>query len=320
MGAAQTLKNLLRKSDSLTLLATKLYLAGVQPWMTRRRARAYGLDVAYSEEAIEVFDARRRIRIARAHAIYLGDVIGNFDYFYEAVEPDGHGLIDYSSPRAHRVVGYDVHPVWFSSLAEPVATTEQYLDFANLSDGCVAIDLGAYSGLTSIMFRQLCGDTGRVIAVDADQGNIRTIQQNADLYQAATGCKLELLEGAVWTHDKGISFSSEGCMGSSATEIVGNRMGVTELVPSFTLHDIAEKYALDRVDFIKCDIEGAEAVIFADDRFFARFRPRIIVEVHPVDGGLTDQAVQGVLGRYGYSFTTVQQAGDSFPLLQCQPA
>ena len=318
MSLAQSAKRLIRKSKLLNTLATQAYLAGIQPMMTRRRARSRGLDVAFSANSIDVFDSRRRVRIARAHAIYLNDVIGNFAYFHEAVHPDASGLVDYSGPRLHQVAGFDLHPVWFPSLAEPVATTEQYLDFANLSEGGVAIDLGAYSGLTSIMFRQLCGDSGRVVAVDADAGNLEAIRKNLALYEGKTGRRIDLLEGAVWTHNRGISFSCEGCMGSSATDIVGDRMGVAELVPSFTLNDIADRYGLDRVDFIKCDIEGAEAVIFADDAFFARFKPRIIVEVHPVDGGLTDRAVMDVLGRYGYRFAMVQQAGDSFPLLECR--
>ncbi len=317
MGLGESLKGIIRKSDTLNIVATQFYTSVVQPYKIINLAKAKGLKVEYGASAIDVFSATSRIRISRSHAIYLQDVIGNFNYFSEAVEADEAGLIDYSRPNLHQVKGFDLHPIRFPSLAEPTATTEQYLGFANLSEGSVALDLGAYSGLTSIMFRELCGTNGRVIAVDADEGNIAAIRENFEMYRERTGRKIELLEGAVWTHGNGISFSSEGNMGSSAVEIVGNRVGAANLVPSFTLSDIADRFSLDRIDFIKCDIEGGEGVIFTDGPFFVRFKPRIIVEVHPVGGKMTTDAVQRALSPHGYRFRMIEQAGESLPLMEC---
>lgn len=317
MGIAQAIKNVVRRNEYFNIIATRLYVQRIQPLRAKRQAAAKGLSVHFNNESIDVSDSVRRVRVSKAHAIYLGDVISNFAYFADAVVPDEMGLIDYSQPLLHRVKGFDLHPIRFPSLAEPMATTEQYLDFAGLADGSIALDLGAYSGLTSIMFRELCGEAGRVIAVDADAGNIAAIRENFGLYRAATGREIELLEGAVWTHSNGISFSSEGSMGSSATEIVGNRIGAAGLVPSFTLSDIADRFGLDRIDFIKCDIEGGEGVIFNDASFFARYHPRIIVEVHPVAGEMTTGAVKSTLAKYGYRFRIIEQAGESLPLMEC---
>lgn len=319
MSLVETLKRAIRKNDTLNVLSTRLYVSLVQPYRIKQRARSKGLSVHYGDHTIDIASVSSRIRIAKRHAIYLGDVVGNFAYFADAVEPDAQGVIDYSQANLHRVKGYDLHPIRFPSLAEPMATTEQYLDFADLSEGSVAIDLGAYSGLTSIMFRELCGSAGRVIAVDADAGNIAAIRDNFAMYLTATGRQIELLEGAVWTHGNGISFSSEGNMGSSAAEIVGNRVGAADLVPSFTLSDIADRYGLERIDFIKCDIEGGESVIFEDAAFFERFHPRIIVEVHPVRGQMTTDAVKFALTPHGYRFHMIEQAGESLPLMECWP-
>ena len=73
------------------------------------------------------------------------------------------------------------------------------------------------------------------------------------------------------------------------------------------------------MDFIKCDIEGGEAVIFGDDAFFERFRPRIIVEVHPVKGEMTTAAVIRALDAQGYVTQMVKQDGIDLPLLECRP-
>lgn len=317
MSFSQNLKAIIRNFPALHRLSVSVYLSIFQQGAMKKAAAQNALSIEYTARHIDVFDNITRIRINKDHAIYLGDVIGNFRYFAEAVEPDETGLIDYSKPNLHQVKGYDLHPVRFPSLAEPIATTEQYLDFARLKEGSIALDFGAYSGLTSIMFRELCGHTGRVVAVDADAGNIMAIRENLEMYQAKTARKIELLEGAVWTHGNGISFSSEGNMGSSAVEIVGNRVGAANLVPSFTLSDIADRFGLDRIDFIKCDIEGGEGVIFTDAAFFARFLPRIIVEVHPIGGVLTTEAVKRALAPHGYDFRMITQAGEGLPLMEC---
>ncbi len=165
--------------------------------------------------------------------------------------------MDYSTTRYHDVVGYDRHPIFFPSFSEPLVTTNQYLSFAHLRAGSIVVDLGAYCGLTAIVFKDIVGSMGRVIAVDVDEMNLTAIKKNFDNYKKATSNHIDLLVGAVWNHNRGLEFSVEGNMGSAATQIVGPRRGKTAVVKSYTLTDISAIYDLDKVDFIKCDIEGA---------------------------------------------------------------
>jgi FkbM family methyltransferase len=319
----QSLKSFIQKSERLSAAFMPVYMSMVHPGMIKKAARKQGLDVEFDKDVIDITHANRTVRINRAHAIYANDVVSGFEFFHGAVVPekvDGTELVDYSEPKFHHMPGFSLHPVFFNSLAEPLVTADQYLDFAGLGEGSVAIDLGAYSGLTSILFRERCGKSGTVVAVEADSANIVAVHKNFELYQSRTGKRIDLLEGAVWIHDEGVSFSAEGNLGSSATDCVGNRLGQAELVPSFTLSAIARRYDLPKVDFIKSDIEGAEGVIFGDSDFFERFGPRIIVEVHPVDGALTTDKVKADLSKHGYSFELVDQIGSRLPLLRCTPA
>ncbi len=99
----------------------------------------------------DVISGDRVIRVALRHAHYLYDIVVSFDYYFLAVAPlrqAGMRLVDYSTPRWHEVMGYDLHPVQFPSFAEPVVTALSYLDFAQIRDGSIVLDLGAYSGLT----------------------------------------------------------------------------------------------------------------------------------------------------------------------------
>lgn len=262
------------------------------------------------------------IRLNKRHLIYGKDIIDSFDYYFSAVEPLLVGsirLVDYSLPKYHDVVGFDKHPIYFPSLAEPILTTHQYLGFANINDSDIVLDLGAYSGLTSIIFKEKVGKNGKVIAIDADEQNSRAIRKNFSLYQKITGNNIDFLNKAVWIHDKVLKFSHEGNMGSSASEIVGDYRGDVTFVPCIKLSLIANLYELKKVNFIKCDVEGAESVIFEDRDFFKKYLPRIIVETHLIDNVETTEKVISDLSKYGYTFKKIIQTGVTLPLLELYP-
>lgn len=251
------------------------------------------------------------------HALYFGDMQKGFDHYFEAVEPtevDGKFYVDYSTPRWHKVKGYDLHKVYFPSIPEPVEETQKYLDFAQLKHGDVVLDFGAYSGLSAILFKLAVANEGRVIAIEADSRNLVAAEKNlAEFKNVWPQLPIELIFAAVWNHGEGIQFSSESCMGSAQANIVGFARGTIERVPSYTLSGLANKCKLDRIDFIKVDIEGAESVIFEDADFFDKFRPKIIVEVHnvPANGPMSTEKVKADLAKYGYSFEMKGQ------LVQC---
>ena len=95
--------------------------------------------------------------------------------------------------------------------------------------------------------------------------------------------------------------------------------GVVNIVNSITLESLASQYNLQRVDFIKCDIEGSETEIFDQPGFFKKFRPKIIIECHSILGKLTTESCIEVLSKYGYTFELKEQNGYPLPLLFCSP-
>jgi FkbM family methyltransferase len=294
----------------------------VLPILLKVKAKKLGLDIRVRSDFIDIIRGFDVVRISSGHAVYLQDIINEFQYYFDAVIPfkeSNKNIVDYSTPRYHDVVGFDAFPILFPSLSEPVITATQYLEFANLAEGATVLDLGAYSGLTSIIFSEAVGKTGTVIAVDADQRNIECIKRNFSNYKKYFDKNIFLIEGAVWEHNNGLEFSCEGNMGSSAASIVGNKRGSVIKVPSFTLSSIADKFNLQRVDFMKVDVEGAENVIFEDKAFFKKFSPRIIMETHVVDDIITTEKCICDLKAYGYSCKQIIQEGSAAPLLECTP-
>ena len=290
------------------------------PFMLKGKAKKSGLNIRVRSDFIDVIRGSDIIRVSSQHAVYIPDIINEFQYYFGAVIPfkeSENNIVDYSTPRYHDVIGFEAFPVLFPSFSEPVITATQYIEFANLSEGACVLDLGAYSGLTSIIFSEAVGKTGTVIAVDADQRNIECIQRNFSNYRKYFDKNIYLLEGAVWINNDGLEFSCEGNMGSSAANIVGNKRGSIMKVPSFTLSSIADKFNLQRVDFMKVDVEGAENVIFEDKKFFEKFSPRIIMETHVVDNIFTTEKCVNDLKNYGYNCKQIIQKGSAAPLLEC---
>jgi FkbM family methyltransferase len=161
---------------------------------------------------------------------------------------------------------------------------------------------------------------GAVVAVDADARNLACLQRNVERWQRSHAPSIRVLHLAMWSHDDGVEFSQEGNMGASVAALVGRKRGALTRVPSATLSSLAARCELQRVDFVKCDIEGAERVVLDDPAFFERFRPRLVIETHVVDGTETTQACIDALSRHGYRCRRIAQHGVTLPLLECDPA
>ena len=286
-------------------------------------ASTRNMEIRAAAHYLDFIQGSNIVRISREHLIYAVGIIESFHHYFSAVASQpfsGYNLVDYSTGKYQTVRGFDLMPIYFPSFAEPMSTTESYLDFARILPGSTVLDLGAYAGHTSIIFKELAGAYGRVVALDADPQNIRAIRKNFQLYSTIRNHGIDLVYGAIWRHGQGIAFSSESNMGSSAAEIVGSGRGHDLVVPSFTLTSLAARVSLTSVDFIKCDVEGAESAVFEDAEFFAKFRPRILVETHMVGGASTAERVTQLLTSYGYTCRPVelhQIAG--LPILECTP-
>ena len=271
---------------------------------------------------------RQLIRINTGNAIHLPDMILSFDYYAQSCEPVDFRyrgeivrLTDFSAPRLHWVAGFDDFAVLCPSSTEPFTTTRQYLDFAGLKPGVIALDLGAYCGLTSIALSKAVAREGRVIALEPDPINFAAAEVNVRRHAAVNNlANITLSPVAAADHDGMMAMSSEGTMGSALGAIVGTYRGQMVDVPTRTLAGIARDFGLDRVDLVKIDIEGAELLaVHAARDFLARFRPRLIIETHLVQGESTRPAIVDFLKANGYACRIEAQEGLPFELVMAWP-
>lgn len=279
------------------------------------------------EGHFNIIEGTKCIKIASNHEQYTPEMRDYFDYYFNSVEPtlvtDNNvdwQMVYFHKPAWHKVTGFDLHKIKFPTMSEPLASSDLYLDFAQLREGQTVLDLGGYAGLTSILFKELVGPAGTVITVEPDPSNLECIKENFNLYKETTGNDISLIEAAIWTHNNGISFSQESNMGSGAVEFIGHRGHVLE-VASMTLSKLAEVTNAENIDFIKADIETSERVIFQDDKFFAKFKPRIIIESHHTyPGNINDkEECMFHLEKYGYTCTKIAQPPLPNSLITCVP-
>jgi FkbM family methyltransferase len=297
--------------------------------LASKEARA-SLSVEVRSGWIDIVDKKglRRLRINRANSIYLPHLADCFNYFFGSATPirircgrDTFDVVDFSTPRFQEVSGFPDYPILCPSFTEPFITTLQYLEFAQLHAGDVVLDLGCYSGLTSIAFSREVGASGKVVALEPDPISFAAAQNNIARHIAIDEVDNVLLLNCAVGSGLGVaSFASDGTMDAADAAIVGSYRGHTVEVESLGLNDIADRCSLKRIDLIKMDIEGSELkVLAAAEEFFQRFRPKLIVEPHNVDGEFSEIAVKAILTKYRYRCETIIQAGLSWPLVAAVP-
>lgn len=125
------------------------------------------------------------------------------------------------------------------------------LDYA-LKPGDVVLDVGAGFGTEALPFSKMVGDSGRVIAVEAFPSTFRILQRVCELNDLRN---VTLVHAAVMDTNEPVTMSDVG-----ADSYLENKIGAGGVeVRAVTIPDLIAQLKLDRVDFLKMNIEGAEA-------------------------------------------------------------
>jgi FkbM family methyltransferase len=159
------------------------------------------------------------------------------------------------------------------------------------ADACV-VDLGANVGYTAAHFASLY-PAGRVIAVEMDGANAALAARNL----AAFGPRVVLLQAAVWSEDGEISYSGGEEQGFRAAPLDAGGSGQQTKVPARSIDSIFRQFNVEAVDYLKMDIEGAEAVVLDGPLDWARRVQALKVEIHPP---ATRDACTAALTRVGF--------------------
>lgn len=164
---------------------------------------------------------------------------------------------------------------------------------ARINVGDVIMDLGANIGSYTLRFAQKTGPMGRVVSIEAMEGNAQFLRRSIELNRLTN---VTLVQSAVGAIHSQVSLYSSGHSSSARLKKGGdfNPIGETQMT---TGDRIVENLQLTRLDWIKMDIEGSEPdALRGLTQTAARFRPRILFE-----NGPSGQETIGILKKSDYT-------------------
>ena len=129
-----------------------------------------------------------------------------------------------------------------------------------IREGMTVVDVGAHIGYYTRLFSELVGPSGRVLAFEPEPENFALLRQNL---RGAKYKNVEMFNCAL--ADRGGTMSLHLSSGHSNHSLI---KGYTESAGStkvdvVTMDAFLDQHGIDRVDFVKIDVEGAEPLVLA---------------------------------------------------------
>jgi FkbM family methyltransferase len=152
------------------------------------------------------------------------------------------------------------------------------------------IDCGANIGLTSLYLASAY-PLARVYSVEADPDNFTLLRENTSSETRI----IPIHACVVATQQANAHFDNKGPAWGRKSGTIGNGISV----PAVTVDQLLSRYAIDRVDLLKMDIEGAEREVLAAGSYLDAVQ-HVVAELHNdysfADFG-RDVATHGLIAR-----------------------
>lgn len=143
-----------------------------------------------------------------------------------------------------------------------------YENICQVARGDTVLDCGAYNGNTALFFADLTGPDGRVYAFEPMETTFNSLCENV---KNSAFNNIFPVRAAV-LRDPGTAMFSD--VPSAASRVDSG----TSLTPAVSIDAFVDEYKLDRVDFIKMDIEGSEmAAIEGASRTIRAHKPKLAI-------------------------------------------
>lgn len=145
------------------------------------------------------------------------------------------------------------------------------------SEGDIVIDGGGCTGDTALYFAARVGSKGRVYTFEFEQHNLDIMAKNLALNPQISP-SVEIVRRALWgKSDEPLNYDPNG----PATTVSLKEEPGTAQAMTLSIDDLVEREGLDKVDFVKMDIEGAElSALKGAERTLRAFRPTLAISAY----------------------------------------
>lgn len=154
----------------------------------------------------------------------------------------------------------------------------------------VILDLGANVGYTMLDFR-FHYPRARIIGVELDARNLELARQNVG------GLGMELVHAAVFHQDGEITYDAGAAFDAFQARADGGAEPASTRVQALTVGTLMQRLGVERADYVKIDIEGAEKdLLLSGDLAWLDRVGQINIELH---GGIEPEAACALLQAHG---------------------
>src|SRR5436190_22755685 len=182
---------------------------------------------------------------------------------------------------------------------------ERALVDAFVKPGMTVLDVGAHAGLYTMIAAKRARRGGRVIAFEPSSRErarlVRHLRLNGSAGVTVEPIALGAVDGEVDLFI--VDTNQTGC--NSLRSVPGEH-AVPTRVPIRRLDAYAAEHGLDRVDFVKMDIEGGERdALVGAEGLFRRTRPALLVEIEPAriaPWGYEPREIFELVAGWGYEW------------------
>jgi FkbM family methyltransferase len=133
-------------------------------------------------------------------------------------------------------------------------------EYTHLTSGDTVIDTGASVGLFSVIASKLVGETGKIYAVEPIEEVRIYLTHNLERNACSN---VTILPYALGEHDGIVSFDINLGPHFEGSSKYISRGGAKRSIPQKTLDTLKQELSLERIHFIKADIEGSERDLIA---------------------------------------------------------
>jgi len=146
-------------------------------------------------------------------------------------------------------------------------------------EGNIVIDAGGCWGDTALYFASEVGETGKVYTFEFIPSNVSIMKKNIEI-NSTLQKRIEIIERPLWSEsDKIMYYSDNGP--ASFVSFEKKQNDTAEKVLTISIDDFVEKNNIERIDFIKMDIEGAELKSLKGAiNVINSFRPNLAISIY----------------------------------------
>lgn len=213
------------------------------------------------------------------HAIETTKALANYE---DAYDPNFLHFILYKFNL--NPIGYDIKFYFSESRVAVDFIIEQYA-YKNDSEiileaepGDVVLDIGGCWGDTALYFSHKVGDTGKVYSFEFIPENLKLFKINTE-FNPKLLSNIELVPNPVSNNSDDLIYFKDNGPGSKVLfEPFEDQTGTAKTI---SIDDFVTINKIDKIDFIKMDIEGAEPIALEGAmETIKKFRPKLAIAIY----------------------------------------